>query len=172
MLVADTRTHAVGAFHAGWRGTLARIVERGIGSMRLRYGSEPGDLVAAIGPCVGACCYSVGEEVRSGFDGQFAYAATLFSERAEADVVRERYPMMFMNVRAPGHGDSEMKAYLDLVEANRRQLLDAGVPASNISVLAECTACTRLPDGRRKYFSHRDEHGFTGRMLSAIGAVA
>lgn len=154
VLLADARTHAVGAVHAGWRGTLARIVERGIDSMQRAYGSRPEDMVAAIGPCVGACCYSVGEEVRSGFEGEFGYAEALFSERAEFD------------------GGSALTTYLDLVEANRRQLLDAGVPAENINVIAECTACTRLPDGLRKYFSHRDERGFTGRMLSGIGAVA
>lgn len=171
VLVADRRTHAVAAFHAGWRGTLARIVERGIGSMRLRYGSDPEDLVAAIGPAIGACCYSVSEEVRFDFESQFAYAPALFSEVYESDPVRDKYPLLFLTARAPGHSNIGPQIHLDLVEANRRQLLDAGVREGAISVVAECTSCSRLPNGRRKYYSHRGENGFAGRMLSVIGAT-
>src|SRR5205823_9856798 len=57
VLVADRRKRAVGAFHAGWRGTLARIVEKGIGVMRREFSSDPADLRVAIGPCIHACCY-------------------------------------------------------------------------------------------------------------------
>jgi len=169
VLVADTRTHAVAAFHAGWRGTLARIVERGIGAMQLRYGSRPKDLVAAIGPAIGPCCFAVGEEVRSEFESQFAYGHELFSEAYDSDAVRQKYPMLFMTARAPGHSNLGPQIHADLFEANRRQLLDAGLKAKKISVVGECTACTRLRNGKRKYFSHRSEHGFTGRMLSVIG---
>ncbi len=65
VLVADRRQRIVAAFHAGWRGTVKRIVESGVGRMRLDYGSRPADLIAAIGPGASACCYSVGEEVLS-----------------------------------------------------------------------------------------------------------
>jgi YfiH family protein len=171
VLIADTKTRAVAAFHAGWRGTLARIVERGVGTMRLEFGSQPKNLIAAIGPAVGACCYSVGEEVRHEFESQFAYAPELFSEVYDSDPVRDKYPMLFLTARAPGHSNIGPQIHLDLHEANRRQLLDAGVSAKAITVVGECTACARLRDGRRKYFSHRAEHGFTGRMLSAIGVV-
>ena len=169
VLVADTRRRVVAAFHAGWRGTLARIVERGIGTMRLQFGSRPKDLIAAIGPGIGACCYSVGEEVRFDFESQFAYAPSLFSEVYDSDPVRDKYPLLFLTARAPGHSNIGPQIHLDLIEANRRQLLDAGLSASKISVIGECTACTRLPNGQRRYFSHRDEHGYTGRMLSVIG---
>jgi YfiH family protein len=171
VLIADTKTRAVAAFHAGWRGTLARIVERGVGTMRLEFGSQPKNLIAAIGPAIGACCYSVGEEVRHEFESQFAYAPELFSEVYDSDPVRDKYPMLFLTARAPGHSNIGPQIHLDLHEANRRQLLDAGVKAKAITVVGECTACARLRDGRRKYFSHRAEHGFTGRMLSAIGVV-
>jgi len=171
VLVADTRRRVVAAFHAGWRGTLARIVERGIGTMRLQFGSRPKDLIAAIGPGIGACCYSVGEEVRFDFESQFAYAPSLFSEVYDSDPVKDKYPLLFLTARAPGHSNIGPQIHLDLIEANRRQLLDAGLTASKISVVGECTACTRLPNGQRRYFSHRDEHGYTGRMLSVIGVA-
>ncbi|HEV2578755.1 MAG TPA: peptidoglycan editing factor PgeF [Acidobacteriaceae bacterium] len=169
VLVADTRRRVVAAFHAGWRGTLARIVERGIGTMRLQFGSRPKDLIAAIGPGIGSCCYSVGEEIRFDFESQFAYAPSLFSEVYDSDPVRDKYPLLFLTARAPGHSNIGPQIHLDLIEANRRQLVDAGLSASKISVVGECTACTRLPNGQRRYFSHRDEHGYTGRMLSVIG---
>lgn len=170
VLIADVKRRAVAAFHAGWRGTLARIVERGIGRMRLRYGSRPEDLVAAIGPSIGPCCYSVGEEVRYEFGSQFAYAPELFSEVFDSDPVREKYPLLFLTQRAPGHSNIGPQIHLDLWQANRRQLLDAGLKQTRITVAGECTACTRL-GGRRKYFSHRGESGFAGRMMGVVGVV-
>jgi len=169
VLVVDTKKKVVAAFHAGWRGTLKRIVERGVGTMRLRYGSKPKDLIAAIGPAIGACCFAVGEEVRWEFESQFAYAPELFSEVYESDPVREKYPLLFLTARAPGHSNIGPQTHLDLFEANRRQLIDAGLSAKNIHVVGECTACTYTQGGRRKYFSHRAEHGFTGRMMGVVG---
>lgn len=171
VLVADVRRRAVAAFHAGWRGTLKRIVERGIGTMRLRYGSRPEDLVAAVGPAIGACCYAVGEEVRHEFESQFAYAEQLFREVYDSDPVREKYPLLFLTARAPGHSNIGPQIHLDLWEANRRQLLDAGLKASRITVIGECTACTRIQGGGLKYFSHRGESGFTGRSMGVVGIV-
>jgi YfiH family protein len=129
VLLADTRKRVVAAFHAGWRGTVAAMVELGAREMLLQYGSEPGDLIAAVGPSIGPCCFEVGDEVRTEF------APELHHGRA-----------------------------VDLWEANRRQKVAAGVPT-------KCTACTRVEDGGRKYFSHRAEKGFTGRMLSVVGVV-
>jgi copper oxidase (laccase) domain-containing protein len=161
----------VAAFHAGWRGTLARIVERGIGTMRLRYGSRPEDLVAAVGPGIGACCYAVGEDVRFEFESQFAYGRDLFSEVYDSDPVRDKYPLLFMTARAPGHSDIGPQIHVDLWEANRRQLLDAGVGAGDITVIGECTGCAREKNGERRYYSHRMEHGYAGRMMGVIGVV-
>jgi len=169
VLVVDTKKKVVAAFHAGWRGTLKRIVERGVGTMRLRYGSKPKDLIAAIGPAIGACCFAVGDEVRWEFESQFAYAPKLFSEVYESDPVREKYPLLFLTARAPGHSNIGPQTHLDLFEANRMQLIDAGLSAKNIHVVGECSACTVTRDGRRKYFSHRAEHGFTGRMMGVVG---
>jgi YfiH family protein len=170
VLVADVKRRVVAGFHAGWRGTLARIVERGIGRMRVEYGSRAEDLVAAVGPSIGACCYSVGEEVRQEFESQFGYAEELFCEVYDADPVRRRYPMLFLTARAPGHSKLGPQMHLDLWEANRRQLVDAGVKAGRIAVVGECSACARVEGGRR-YFSHRGESGFAGRMMGAVGVV-
>ncbi len=163
ILLADPVRHAVGAFHAGWRGTLARIVEKGVGELRRNFGSEPADLKAAIGPGIHRCCYEVAEEFREKFATQFSYADALFDEVSSSDPVRTKYPLLFLNQRAPGHGEPPRKLHLDLVEANRRQLLAAGVPAENIWISGLCTSCrTDL------LFSHRKEKGVTGRMMGAI----
>jgi len=164
VLVADRRQRVVAAFHAGWRGTVQRIVEAGVGRMRLEFGCNPKDLSAAIGPCIGPCCYAVGEEVLSAFESQFSYARELFFEIEETDPVRARYPMMFLNQRAPGHGIEPPRLHLDLVEANRRQLLAAGLGARSIRMVGGCTACH--PE---LFFSHRASRGRTGRMMSVIG---
>ncbi|MFI5114095.1 MAG: peptidoglycan editing factor PgeF [Terriglobales bacterium] len=164
VIVADRKRRAVGIFHAGWRGTVKRIAEKGVGEMRRWFGSDPRNLLAAIGPGVRGCCYQVGEEVRNKFETQFAYVDALFREVKESDPVRERYPLLFLTARAPGHSDLPAKLFLDLVEANRRQLLDAGVPPENIEASAPCTACH--PD---LFFSHRAEKGVTGRMMGVVG---
>jgi len=164
IILVDKKRRAAGVFHAGWRGTVKRIAEKGVGEMRKHFGSDPRNLVAAIGPGVQQCCYDVGEEVRTKFEMQFTYAESLFREVKESDPVREKYPMLFLTSRAPGHSELPVKLFLDLVEANRRQLLDAGVLAKNIDTAAPCTAChTEL------LFSFRAEKGVTGRMMGAAG---
>ena len=164
VLVADRKRRAVAAFHAGWRGTVKRIVEAGIGRMRLEFGSRPEDLIAAIGPGIGACCYAVGEEVLSSFESQFVYANDLFREVCDTDAVRSRYPMLFLTQRAPGHSPLGPSLHLDLTEANRRQLMDAGLKPRSIKLVGGCTNCqTDL------FFSHRASQGHAGRMLSVIG---
>ncbi len=164
VLVADRRRKVVAAFHAGWRGTVKRIVEEGIGRMRLEFGSRPEDLVAAVGPGIGACCYPVGEEVLSEFESQFPYARELFHEVYDADPVRAKYPMLFLTQRAPGHSDIGPALHLDVAEANRRQLLAAGLRPKAIAMVGGCTVCQR-----ELFFSHRGSKGRCGRMLSAIG---
>lgn len=164
VLVADRKRRAVAAFHAGWRGTVKRIVEAGLGRMRLEFGSRPEDLIAAIGPGIGQCCYAVGEEVLVEFESQFGYASDLFLKVDDADPVLAKYPMMFMNQRAPGHGPRASRIHLDLVEANRRQLLAAGLKPGAIQTAGGCTNCH--PD---LFFSHRASGGHTGRMMSVIG---
>lgn len=164
VIVVDTKRRAVGVFHAGWRGTVQRIVEKGIGEMRKQFGSFPEDLRAAIGPGVHSCCYQVGTEVRERFGSQFSYAEKLFREVKESDVVRDKYPLLFLTARAPGHSELPTRLFLDLVEANRRQLLDAGLLRKNIDSSPLCTSC-RVD----LLFSHRAEKGVTGRMMAIAG---
>jgi purine-nucleoside/S-methyl-5'-thioadenosine phosphorylase / adenosine deaminase len=164
IILVDFKQRAVGVFHAGWRGTVKRIVEKGVGEMRRHFGSRPRDLTAAIGPGIRGCCYEVGEEVREKFESQFADAAKLFREVEESDPVREKYPMLFLTARAPGHSVLPKKIFLDLMEANRQQLLAAGVSAKSIETSSLCTNCrTDL------LFSYRAEKGKTGRMIGVAG---
>jgi YfiH family protein len=164
VLLADVKQRVVGACHAGWRGTVARVVEKGVGEMRRQFGTLPGDLRAAIGPCIRKCCYSVGAEVRAEFESQFTYTSQLFEEVFDSNAIHVKYPLLFLSQRAPGHGDLGPEIHLDLVAANKRQLEDAGVRPEHISVVEGCTACDL-----KRFFSHRAEFGKTGRMMSVIG---
>ncbi len=112
LLIADPIQRAVAAVHAGWRGTLSGIAATAITSMGEAFGSRPEDLVAAIGPSIGVCCFEVGPEVAVEFGGIF-----------------------------PERGDLLQKTKLDLREANLRQLLAAGVRGSQIDTDPPCTCC-------------------------------
>lgn len=167
VILVDAKSHAVGVFHAGWRGTVQRIVEKGVGEMHRCFGTRPRDLKAAIGPGIQGCCYEVGEEVRTKFESQFEYGSELFREIKESDPVREKYPLLFLTARAPGHSVLPKKIFLDLVEANRRQLLAAGLAKKNIESSPLCTNCH--PE---MLFSYRAEKGKTGRMMGVAGIRA
>lgn len=164
VILVDLKRKVVGVFHAGWRGTIKRIVEKGAGEMQRWFGTMPRDIRAAIGPGVHNCCYQVGPEIREQFASQFEYAAELFTETEDYDEVREKYPMLFLTARAPGHSELPNKIFLDLVEANRRQLIAIGVSPKHISASPLCTSChTDL------LFSYRAEKGKTGRMMAVAG---
>ena len=114
-------------------------------------------------PALAAAAYEIGEEVENEFDSQFAYSKELFEDVFDSWSLKTKYPMLFLNQRAPGHGEPAMSRHLDLVKANWCQLLDAGVPAENIQSMNQCTAChTEL------FFSYRKER-VTGRMLAVVG---
>jgi YfiH family protein len=164
VVLVDTKRRAVGVFHAGWRGTVQRIVEKGVGEMYRHFGTRPRDLKAAIGPGIQGCCYEVGEEVRVRFESQFEYGASLFHEVKDSDPVREKYPLLFLTARAPGHGELPNRLFLNLVAANRQQLLAAGVPKKSIETSSLCTNCNL-----ELLFSYRREKGKTGRMMAVAG---
>ena len=143
ILLADPVTGAYGAVHAGWRGTLARVALKGLEQMRREYGAEPENVIAALGPAAGACCYEVGAEVIDAFHLEFPGERNLFTPTRD------------------GH------ACVDLFCANRNQLTGAGVKAANVFTAPLCTMCrTDL------FFSYRREknvYGKVGRLMSVIG---
>ena len=161
ILLADPRNRAVAAVHAGWRGTLRRIVAKAIGRMQMQFGTQPKDLLAAIGPAIGGCCYEVGTEVAAAFKAQFPNAAEFFDELRTGD---EPNPLQWLNRMPPGHQPPPKKVLLDLPKANRLQLLEAGVASKNIFACNLCTRCrTDL------LFSYRREASQSGRMMSVVG---
>jgi polyphenol oxidase len=164
VLLVDPEHKAVGAFHAGWRGTFKRIVEKGVGAMQQHFGSDPKKMLASIGPGIHSCCYEVGSDLRAQFEAQFDYGKELFIEVSNHDPIREKYPMLFLTARAPGHSELGPQIHLDLVEANRRQLLGKGLLAKNVWASELCTSCRT-----DVLFSHRKERGRTGRMMGAVG---
>jgi hypothetical protein len=145
ILLADRRRGAVAAVHAGWRGTCAGAALVAVRAMAQRFGSSPGDLVAAVGPSIGPCCYQVGVEVRDAFrtrDGALPDDSNWFL----ADGDRWR---------------------LDLWAATRDQLIAAGLPAGQVHVSRECTA-----HALDRYYSYRAEASCAGRLMAAIRPAA
>jgi YfiH family protein len=115
VLLVDPVRHAVAAAHAGWRGTAGRVAARTVEAL-VAAGSRPEDLLAALGPGIGPCCYEVGEDVR-----------VAFGPGAE--------PFF----RAGPRG----RAHLDLRRANGRQLEGAGLPLERIHLVEDCTSCRK-----------------------------
>ncbi len=168
ILLADTRRPAVAAVHAGWRGTLARIVEKTVGELHSAWGCRPADLRAVIGPSIRACCYEVGSEMVEAFQARFAYAQELFHP-PDPDEFRQRFPNLFLTGAPPGHAGNprwqlEERLRLDLAAANRKQLLDAGLRPNAIEVMPFCTACHD-----DQFFSFRRQGARAGRMWAIIG---
>ena len=161
ILLVDPKKRAVAAVHAGWRGTLQRIVTKTIGTMHMQFGTKPADLLAAIGPSIGGCCYEVGTEVAAEFKSQFPNASDWFDELRTGD---EPNPLQWLNMAPPGHQPPPKNVLLNLRKANRAQLLDAGLRSQNIIVSDLCTACRR-----DLLFSYRREGAHTGRLMSVIG---
>ena len=161
VLVVDPKKRVVAAIHAGWRGTLARIVAKTIGQLQMEFGSEPKDLLAAIGPTIGGCCYEVGTEVAADFSAKFSNAAEFFDELRTGD---EPNPLQWLNMMPPGHQPPPKKVLLDLKKANRLQLIEAGVREGNIVVSELCTSCDV-----ERLFSYRKEGAMSGRLLAVVG---
>jgi polyphenol oxidase len=161
ILIVDPKKRAVAAIHAGWRGTLARIVVKTIGQMQMEFKSNPKDMLAAIGPTIGGCCYEVGTEVAADFSAKFSNASEFFDELRTGD---EPNPLQWLNMMPPGHQPPPKKVLLDLKKANKLQLLEAGLREQNIFVSNLCTSCNV-----DRLFSYRKEATTSGRLLSVIG---
>ena len=139
VLFYDPVHHAMGLVHAGWRGTVQRIAAQTIGRMGEAFGTEASDVLAGIGPSIGAGCYTVGAEVAERFRAAFpAY---------EDEIIEER--------------DGEI--HLDLWAANRVQLMEIGVVGSNIDCADVCTSCER-----NFFYSYRAAGGRTGRLAAVM----
>jgi YfiH family protein len=132
VLLADRRGTAVAIVHAGWRGSAVRAAGAAVQALQDRCDTRPADIVAGIGPAIGPCCYSVGQDVVDAFGTDRRH---LFSD--------------------------ELK--LDLWEANRLALVEAGVPAEQIELSGICTQCE---SGR--FFSHRANHGVPAGRFAAL----
>jgi YfiH family protein len=158
ILIADRRTRAVAAAHAGWRGLAARVPMVAVERLAAEFGSRPQDLLVAIGPSIGACCYEVGEEVRARFGG--------FTD-TEADRWFAVHPSLLPGnppiatlpaTRRPAHW------FFDGWQCARDQLASAGVPADQVFVAELCTAS----HGGTLCSYRRDGAGATGRMVGVI----
>lgn len=161
VLVVDPKKRVVAAIHAGWRGTLSRIVVKTIGQMQMEFKSDPKDMLAAIGPTIGGCCYEVGTEVAADFSAKFSNASEFFDELRTGD---EPNPLQWLNMMPPGHQPPPKKVLLDLKKANKAQLIEAGVLERNIYVSELCTSCDV-----DRLFSYRKEGAMSGRLLSVVG---
>ncbi len=140
LLFFDPVRRAVGLAHAGWRGTMKQAAAATVRAMVQTLHCRPADIIAVIGPSIGPCCYEVGPDVMEAAQTSLDSTDGLF-------------------IRRNGRHD---RAYFDMWEANRRQLIAAGVKTIIQSGL--CTACrTDL------FFSHRAEKGRTGRFGVIIG---
>jgi len=139
----DPVRRAISAIHAGWRGTVAGIAGRAAEAMQATYGCRPENMLAAVGPSIGPCCYEVDDAVAGPLRQYYGEAA-----RGMLTPVAER----------PG------KFMLDLWEANRRDLERAGI--TRVSISGTCTSC-----GTDRLFSHRAERGTAGRGAAVITLV-
>ena len=116
ILLYDPVAGAIGAVHAGWKGTKAEILPKTIAKMQEKYGSEPQDILVAIGPAIGQCCYEVGSEVAEHFTG---YAGAVIE------------------------GKDAGKYQLDLKRVNQLQAMKSGIATKHIEVTPLCTSCVK-----------------------------
>ena len=146
LLLGDARSGAVAAAHAGWRGRAAGVPRAAVEAMAREFGSRPADIVAATGPSIGPCCYEVGEEVREAF--------------RRAEFPSEAVSRWFV-------AGQRGRPHLDLWQAARDQLEEAGLTQGHIHVCGLCTATHR-----DVFFSYRGDGPATGRMVGVIKAGA
>jgi YfiH family protein len=166
VLLVDPKKRVVAVVHAGWRGALARVIEKAVGDMRRSFDSDPRQLLAALGPSIRVCCYEVGEEVVEAFHGKFVRADRFFQRPSRQPETAADHPStLFLSALPPGHAPQWVPgAHLDLVAVALDQLVSAGVKRPNVMIADYCTACrTDL------FFSHRKEGERTGRQMAVVG---
>lgn len=136
----DPEKRAIGLAHAGWRGTVAKIAEKAVEAMVREFGSNPQNIIAAVGPSIGPCCFEVDAPVY----GEFIK-------------MTELAPQAFIVEKSGG------KYRIDLWEANRRVLLNAGIPSENITIAQLCTKCNA-----QWLYSHRASGGKRGGLAAMM----
>ena len=140
LLFADPEKKVIALAHAGWRGTIGKIGEATVEQMQNDYGCDPADIIAVVGPAIGACCYEVDSPV--------------FEEFAS---LTELKPAYF--TKSLGHG----KYLIDLKETNRRMLMEAGLLSINITISDVCTKCNS-----GLLYSHRASGGKRGGLIAMM----
>jgi len=169
----DPRRKAIGLAHAGWRGTVAGMAQAIVRAMAEAFGSRPGDLVAALGPAIGPCCYEVGPEVVAAVEAAFGpdnglLSPPIWSVEKASQPIEPIEPMVPLPNRFRLHrlNPSALpltckRLHFDLWAANECQLRAAGVECIEIAGL--CTACHT-----DEFFSYRAENGRTGHHGALI----
>ncbi|UQZ32872.1 peptidoglycan editing factor PgeF [Paenibacillus sp. PK3_47] len=147
----DPVKRAAGLAHAGWKGTVAEIAGAMARKMQEVYGSRPKDILAAIGPSIGECCYEVDDYVMD------------HVRRLEDTLGAQAFDGTGQVLYTKSETD-DSKSMLNLKEMNRRIMIKAGILPTHIECTTWCTSCN--PD---LFFSYRKENGITGRMTSWIG---
>ena len=140
VLLYDPVKRVIAVIHAGWRGTVQHITSNTIKVMIDRFGSDPADILAGIGPSIGPSCYEVGEEVKT--------------------VVQESFGTTAGYLVSQPHS---VKPHFDLWYANHKQLTNSGVKPENIETAQLCTKCNQ-----QIFFSSRADKGVTGRFAAGI----
>ena len=160
LLLADRRTGAVAAVHAGWRGAVAGVVAAAVRALGAEFGARPEDLVAAIGPSIGACCYRVGAEVRDAFAAVAPDPAAL-----ERWLLREppRPALKGVPGTGPAAGDGRPPSWLDMWGVVADQLAQTGVSPASVHAARVCTSCHR-----DRFHSYRVDGPGGGRMVGVI----
>lgn len=162
--IIDPVRKAAGLVHAGWKGTLGKIPQVAIAQMTVKFGCDPADMYAAIGPGVCRDCYEMGDEVYDAFADQWG--------KEDADRVLKMYAPgteseAFERIIGRRAGNERGKYHLDLREANRLTLLRAGVPADHIAVSNVCTMCN--VDTFYSYRGRALENEQVGMLVNSFG---
>jgi len=139
VFIVDRMKKVIAAVHAGWRGSALGISAKAVRLLIENYESSPQDILAAVGPSIGRCCYQVVSGVADAFLK-----------------LKDRERFLFT-------GKKSGAWMLDLAEVNRRQLVESGVDEANIDVAGLCTVCNQ-----DKFFSHRGSGGITGRQINFL----
>lgn len=143
VLLADPRHGAVAAVHAGWRGAAQRIAGKAVRRLGEEFGCRPEDLLVALGPCIGPCCYEVDAPVLERFAAAFPGQEPVYA-------------------KPRGEG----KALLDLAAVVRLDLKETGIRVENVTTIGQCTACQP-----GEFFSYRRSGPATGRLAAVIGLM-